>query len=359
MGEDCGSWFPQQHIDWQSPNMDYIGAPIPSAEQNTVPLFGNPSTANQTMPKYASPETPQSWAGQATELHGWFYCLPRFRQAFMPAPNSTMNQKVPTAPYDNVEKELPRVDSGCAPKKFLVFDQSGDQTTLIFSSGFGAPPQCTTSWIPKPTNACNLKREELGIKENLNYHLWSNSMDEFGENNGGNSQSEMHEDTEELNALLYSDDDSDYSGDEEVTSTGHSPSTMTAFDKPNSLEKITEEVASSDGSSKKRKLSDGCCSDLLSLVDPATSIRPIRGFEYEEDDAESRCANGTMYSSQEAGSELGNKRMRKERIRETVSVLQNMIPSGKGKDAIEVLDEAIHYLNSLKHKVRALGLDAP
>uniref|UniRef100_A0A2P2QQZ6 BHLH domain-containing protein n=1 Tax=Rhizophora mucronata TaxID=61149 RepID=A0A2P2QQZ6_RHIMU len=58
------------------------------------------------------------------------------------------------------------------------------------------------------------------------------------------------------------------------------------------------------------------------------------------------------------GSVLHHKRMRKERIVETVSVLRNIIPDGKGKDAIVVLDEAIKHLKSLKHNVEALGLDA-
>ena len=38
------------------------------------------------------------------------------------------------------------------------------------------------------------------------------------------------EDTEELNALLYSDDDSEDTEDGKVTSTGHSPNAMTAHD---------------------------------------------------------------------------------------------------------------------------------
>lgn len=43
---------------------------------------------------------------------------------------------------------------------------------------------------------------------------------ESDQDNVVNVESEMHVNTEEINALLYSDDDDDYN---EVTSTGHSP----------------------------------------------------------------------------------------------------------------------------------------
>ncbi|KAK0576830.1 hypothetical protein LWI29_023981 [Acer saccharum] len=140
----------------------------------------------------------------------------------------------------------------------------------------------------------------------------------------------MHEDTEELNALLYSDDDSDYTDDDEVTSTGHSPSTMTAHEKLDWFEGSTEEVASSAGPTKKRN-----------------------------DDAESSCANSQYPRCGEMGSLSGNKRMRNEKIRETVNVLRSIIPGGKGKDTMVVIDEAIDYLKSLKLKAKAFGLDSP
>ncbi|KAL3577149.1 hypothetical protein D5086_022432 [Populus alba] len=152
------------------------------------------------------------------------------------------------------------------------------------------------------------------------------------------------------------DDDSDYTEDEEVTSTGHSPNTMTTHDKRDWFDGSTEEVASSDGSNKKRKLFDGGYSDGPSLMDTARSVKPTRDFEYE-DDAESRCDNGTNLMSEEMGSESVNKRMRKERIRETVSILQNLIPGGKGKDAVIVLEEAIQYLKSISQVKIDVGVD--
>lgn len=362
MGGDCGSWFPQQQFNWQSPNLNYLGAPLHVGQKDTIPSLMNPGSdmisANGTL-THLLPDAPHSLVGQANEPCSWFYCLPQFQQAFIPALNSVLKEKLPSAPYNNhKEATIPKSEAGCAQKRFLVFDQSGDQTTLIFSSGIGTSVQCFTSWSTKPTVAYNLNGEGPGTKENLDLNLGPMSTDVFDEKNGTDLQSEMHEDTEELNALLYSDDDSDYTEDDEVASTGHSPSTMTAHYKQDWLEGSTEEVASSDGLNNKRKMFDWVGSDAPSLMDTASSVKSIRGFEYE-DDAESRCANGMNSVSVGMGSELCNKRMRKERIRETVSILQDLIPGGKGKDAIVVLDEAIHYLKSLKHKVKDLGLDAP
>ncbi|KAK9269972.1 hypothetical protein L1049_025545 [Liquidambar formosana] len=365
MGEDCGSWLPQQHFDWQSPNLDSLRATQPSlhsGQQDTISAYMNPCTnmltPNGTLPVCAFPELPQSWAAHTNEPHGWFYCLPRFRQAFAPASNPIFKEKLPASAYENCRDAIkPNAGSTCAQKRFLVFDQSGDQTTLIFSPGIGAPVHCLTSWGPKPPGAYNLNGEDLGTKRNPIHHSGPILTDEFNENHGTDVGSEMHEDTEELNALLYSDDDSDYTEDDEVTSTGHSPSTMTAQVKQDWFGGgITEEVASSDGPTKRRKLFDGGFHVLPSLMDTASSVKQKRSSEYE-DDAESSCGNGKNPRSGENDSLSGNKRTRKERIRETVSILQSIIPGGEGKDAIMVLDEAIHYLKSLKLKAKALGLD--
>ncbi|KAL9357314.1 hypothetical protein Peur_050567 [Populus x canadensis] len=365
MGEDWGSLYPQQRFNWQSPNSNYLGASLAFGQQNTLPLLMDPNT-NMVFTNgigYPFTEVLHSQASQENEPRGWFHGLPHFRQALMPLSNSVhkerrprldtvLKEKLPTAPHDNQEDNMPKAVSGCDQKRLLVFDQSGDQTTLIFSSVVGTPVQCLKSWRPKPTVGFDLNREIPGSK-GQNFHLGPIANDEFVEDDG----IDMHEDTEELNALLYSDDGSVCSEDE-VTSTGHSPSTMTTHDRRDWFDGSAEEVASSNGSNKKRKLFDGGYTDAPSLKDTATSVKPTRCFGHEED-VESRCDNGTNSLSHEMGSESGNKRMKKESIRETMSILQNLIPGGKGKDAIVVLEEAIQYLKSLKFKAKALGLDAP
>lgn len=364
MGEGCGSWFPQQQFDWKSPYSNYSSASIHSG-QNCIPTLMNLGTnmvsTNGKLPVNAYPVQPHSQVAQAIEPHGWFYCLPRFRQAFMPASSSILKEQLPAGPFENHgETTKTKAGSGCAQKRFLVFDQSGDQTTFMFSSGIGNPVQCPTSWSPKPLDGYNLSPEIHRAKGDANVHSGPNLIDDFNETNGADLQSEMHEDTEELNALLYSDDDGDYTDndddEDEVTSTGHSPSTMTAHEKQDWFDGSTEEVASSAGPIKKRKLFDGDYDDVPSPI-PSSSVKCNSHLD-DEDDAESSCANGQNPGSGEFGYVSPNKRMRKEKIRETVNVLRSIIPDGEGKDAMLVLDEAIDYLKSLRLKAKAFGLDS-
>lgn len=363
MERDCGSWFPERHFDWQSPNLNSVSARLDLGQQQSyfsayINRCTNMVIPNGTLPISAFAELPQLPAGNANEPHGWFYCLPRFRQAFTPMPTSTFKEKLLVGPHGNSkEAVIPDSGSGCAQKSFLVFDQTGDQTTMIFSPGIGAPVHCQTSWNPKLPSCYNLIGNEPGIKRESIYHAGQSLTDELNEDHGTDVGSEMHEDTEELNALLYSDDDSDE--DDDVTSTGHTPSTMTFHDKQDWFEGSAEEVASSDGATKSPKLFERGFEVPSSLIDTASSAKRKRSqFSEYEDDAQSSCANVKYPCPDEIDFFSGNKRMKRERIRETVSILQRIIPGAKGKDATDVLDEAIVYLKSLKLKAKTLGLDS-
>ncbi|RAL40621.1 hypothetical protein DM860_006691 [Cuscuta australis] len=198
----------------------------------------------------------------------------------------------------------PETAHGDARRRFLVFDQSGNQTRLVYSSSANA------SWLLKPSTAPIDPTPFLG--------------DECVQEN--NEGMEMHqEDSEELDALLYSDDsdsdsDSDSSGDE-VISSGHSPSKH--GNKPGE-----------EGPTKRQKLLEG-------------HYAPFGRSELE-DDAESSCGNTNNC----------RKRSKKEKIRKTLWVLQNIVPGGKGKGAMGVIDETIRYLKSLKVEAESLRLDA-
>ncbi|KAL7596282.1 hypothetical protein Lser_V15G31010 [Lactuca serriola] len=294
------SWFQNQKIDWQSSNQIPPSAPFDSWPRATIPCYGN--TVRQ-------------------EPCGWFYGLPRHRQGVNVIPVVNKEQLQVTTTIPNVG---PTTNGG--QKKFLVFDQSGDQTTLIYSSGVGPAPiryQFPLSNNPKLQSGSNPVR----INEN-------------------DSKSEMREDTEELNALLYSDDDDDdYS---EETSTGHSPSSMMFLEqKGQNGNGKEEEVASSGGDAKKRKREDGG-SIVNSLEDTASSGESGVGNE------------GVGVFEEELDSLLlSNKKLRKDKMKETINLLQNLIPGDKnGKSAVMVIDEAICYLRSLKEKAKDLGLDS-
>ncbi|KAJ8479407.1 hypothetical protein OPV22_023134 [Ensete ventricosum] len=202
-------------------------------------------------------------------------------------------------------------------KRFMGFSQSWDQTSLIFSSS------CNPYLTLNPTN------QSLDLQG-------SNEVVSVG--HGGE---EMHEDTDEINALLYSDsDDEDY--EEEEASTGHSPIEPKAGS--------SSEVASSVLPVKRKRI-DADETDAL-LADTASSHHHDLGLEFRNrntnTDGESSCVRGE-------DQDQDRKRMRREKILETVRVLRRIIPCGKGKDAATVLDEAICYLKSLKLKAKALG----
>ncbi|XP_058221298.1 transcription factor bHLH143-like [Rhododendron vialii] len=357
MENDFGSWFRHQISDRQSPNLNAMGTPFDIGLQNTIPAHMSPCPnvllTKENAPVFPFSGVPHFNAGQQlNEPQGWFYCLPRFRQAFTPAPSSIFKEKLSSGPNP---------EAGCAQKRFLVFDQSGDQTTLMFTPGVGSSPvQCATTFGPKLDSAFDLNNVGLGTKRETRLHLEPILTCEYYENKKDDTGSEMyHEDTEEINALLYSDDD-EYdddgvsSEDDEVASTGHSPCGMTDDGKQELLEE-SEEVASSKGPTKRRKLFDGGC-EVEPLMDTATSVKSKICFDLE-DDAESSCANSKNKGLGKFGSLSGNKRSRKDKIRETVDILQSIIPGGEGKDAIRILDEAIDYLRSLKYKAKALGVD--
>ncbi|KAL0336839.1 UNVERIFIED_CONTAM: Transcription factor [Sesamum calycinum] len=287
-------------------------------------------------------------ASQRNDSENWLYGMPHFHPAFAPALNSAFQEKFPAGRFEFGREKSPTIGIAPVQKRFLVFDQSGDKTTLVYSSGVQTPVQHGARWVPSPLTTYNSNKEEL---RNSIYPLRSSVKDENIEDNSRDvTEDEMHEDTEELDALLCSDNDSDFSENDEETSTGHSPSTMTDNGIQDLVEETGEEVDSFLGPTKRQKLLDGGYN--------APSKRKTSAHYAFEDDAESSCGNGNKQLKEELGSSSGCKRSRKEKIRETISILQSIIPSGNGKDAIVVIDEAIHYLRSLKVKAKALGLDS-
>ncbi|WOL02771.1 hypothetical protein Cni_G11490 [Canna indica] len=202
--------------------------------------------------------------------------------------------------------------------RFLGFNQSWDQTSLIFSSAHN--PSMTLD-------------------------LTNQSLDFQGSNqtvSNGHGEEEMHEDTEEINALLYSDSDDEYC--EEEASTGHSPTEPTAG--------TSTEVAASSVLPAKRKRVDVDEHEHepdASLLDTASSAGSLSYYHAIDSKAKSTDGESSYARGED---DQDRKRIKRERILETVGVLRRIIPGGKGKDAATVLDEAICYLKSLKLKAK-------
>nr|QDH08904.1 transcription factor bHLH143-like isoform X1 [Cymbidium sinense] len=215
-----------------------------------------------------------------------------------PAPNPTINSE----------------PDATKTKRFLVFDHCGDQTSLLFSS------------VANPFEEFNPTL------------LASNAIHSYA-SNSHMSEDEMHEDTEEIDALLYSD--SDYGYDDEETSTGHSPLDM-------------EEIASSYLPAKRRRV-DSTEIDALLMDTASSSVAPLPHYMQEDSSNDLSFVGKGEDKTGQGGRSRCNKR---ESIQATVSMLKRIIPGGKGKDTASVLDEAIQYLKLLKLQAMAAGVNS-
>ncbi|KAG6585355.1 Transcription factor basic helix-loop-helix 143, partial [Cucurbita argyrosperma subsp. sororia] len=349
MGEAWEAVHPTEFLsDWHPSLLNSFGIVPTMGQPNPTALSigNNMVMKNETFSVKNEFKVPRLQVGPVNEPCNWFHCLGPSQQAFLPVKGPIYTDNL-AVPFNGLSKEAvaPLSGSGTQQKGFLVVDQSADKTTLVLCSGGGGPLQLLTSWSPQPNAACQLNGQDIGNKRDFIYDSKQVLSNDFAYDHETFDQSEMQEDTEELNALLYSDDECEFDEDDEVTSTGHSPSAVTTKDIHYPCEQNNEEVASSAGSTKKRKI-DGCY-DITSLTDTASSLMTRRSPEYEND-AESSCGNEGSQDMQDVDSSQVNKKRKKEKIRETVGILQSLIPGGKGKEAIVVLDEAIQYLTSLK-----------
>ncbi|KAK9266166.1 hypothetical protein L1049_000013 [Liquidambar formosana] len=355
------SWLYHQHSAWQPPNLNYMGAPLQPRQEEGLPACMNPHasmfSANIALPRLATSGLPGLTIGQTNQVNGLFQCLPSHFQTLLPTPNPSLKGKQSAFPDRLCGKATPNSISGSMQKRFLIFDQSQNETRLIFSSVY--PSAQHPTFLPtKPVCANDLHQEEHAAEVDQVYLTKPILHDESDENHINGEGSEMHEDTEEINALLYSDadDDDDYYGeDDEEISTGHSPIAIKgSYEEQDLVEVITEEVASSDGPTKRQKLLDGGY-NKSSLLDTASSVKPNASCKFE-DVAESNCAQGRI-KGDEKGSISSNKWSRKDRILETLKILESIVPGANGKDPLLVLDEAISYLKSLRLKAKTLGVD--
>jgi len=352
-----------QHSAWQPSKLNFMSTALQPRQQECLPACISPGTcvpsARLALPRFAVPGIPDLKTGQTNDAHASLQCLPLHFQSLLPTPNPYLKGRQSPLSHGLDGNAGPNASSGSSPKRFLIFDQCGNQTRLIHNS------VCLPVWSPatvttKPNFGYKSYEEEqvarVSPTDPRKYFL----HEESGENNIASEESEMHEDTEEINALLYSDesddDDDDYGDDDEVARTGHSPMAIKgSCVKQEHVEYIREEVAGSDGPNKRLKLLDGGYKKS-SPTDTASSVKLDRSLAYDSD-AESGYAIGQNQQGEEVGSILGKRSFKRDQIRDALRILQSIIPGAEGKDPLLVIDEAIDYLNSMKLKAKSLGVN--
>ncbi|RZR85951.1 hypothetical protein BHM03_00013030 [Ensete ventricosum] len=296
MNKDLNPWlnFPHQMQRFSSLN-SATDLMEPNTRQQNTPLMVFPTYINHcgcVVPRYATIMFPEIQARNAFEIASSinFSAIPMF---------------VPP-------------EFGGSMKRFPVLNQSWEQTGLDLSSSL------------HPYRTLNHANESVDVQgSNGTVHI-------------GHEVEEMHEDSEEIDALLYSDSDDDDSREEEDASTGHSPIGPTTGS--------SSEVASSIFPVKRKRLDEDEPDDLL--MDTATSgghHGDNCGLDFKN---KHRIEGGNLSCVRE---DQDRKRLKRERILETVSALRRIIPGGEGKDAATIIDEAICYVKSLKLKAKDLG----
>ncbi|VFQ81835.1 unnamed protein product [Cuscuta campestris] len=325
-------------------NPNHVSALLQLGQPVNLPFFADPF-----------PFTPVS-QGVSTLLHG-----------------SSRDQEA-TRQYQREEAQYPIAGrkrhvtalDGSSQKKILIFDQSGDQTRLFFGPSFCQKDQKTFHDYNKNNN--HLKHI---VEEQQNMNVTSQSS------------CKESEDSEDIDALLYSDSDDEE--DDDVTSTGHSPCIDDHHHKQ--YTEITDEgVASSDDirSSKRQRLHDDDDENSFTDAVKLTKLPLTRGKKHDEEGL--GCSNRTpddknnpVKSRKTAGSGEGdctlcrcreavskrpsaegnnpdesheNGEDKKVKIQKTLRILRGLIAGVNSDDPLVVIDEAISYLKLLRMKVK-------
>ncbi|XP_051148905.1 transcription factor bHLH143-like [Andrographis paniculata] len=347
MEKDFRFGFHNQQLHLSLPNLNSSHSPFDMGCSNAGPVLTDPNSAKDSLvraaPLFPVSQFRQSRVCELNDTQNRLFHVPDLYKTLNAAPKENLL----TGLFESGQRAAP-ASTGIAHnrKQFLVFDHSGHKTTLIYSSGVQTLSECGAKGTENPPTSYIFSKDP----ERIRGDLWrANTADEsIGDDD--ESRNEMQEDTEELNALLCSDGNSDFTSDDnEEASTGHSPSSMTdnGVHDPVEESETGEEVDSLvvTPQSKRQKLLDGG-----------------EGYgEWEDRDSWKRSMPSLEDEKEELESwQSGKKRWRKERIRETLSILQRLIPNpsvNNGKGAVYVIDEAIRYLKSLKAESGALGLD--
>lgn len=355
------SWLSSQPSSQQLPNSNCMSTLLETRQQECLPSLTNHSSCKFSvpvaLPGSTGPRLQNLKTEQINEARGPLRCLPPDFHALLPTPTSYINGKQSTFPYGLSGMVVPDANfPGLCQKGFLIFNQSENQTRLFYN------------YVRPPTQSPSIANERLDSGyDDLQMVDNAAKMDRVDstknvscEASGGKTESEMHEDTEEINALLYSDDDGNdshdgYVEDDEVTSTGRFPPMhmKDGYEKQEHIGEITEDVASSDGPNKRQKMFDGGYNKSSLLY--TASLVNLDGSHEDDNNPESGYADGQT-GVEGSGCTLGNMRSKKDKILEILRVLESIIPGVKGKDPLLVIDGAIDYLMITKLKAETLGV---
>lgn len=336
------SWPYPQHVAWPSP---YFNSPCTSAEPSSLvrSTYMNSSTcifpAVSLFPGFTAPAIPDLKSEKTKEVQGFLQ-----HPSLEPCLNGTHTGEA--------------MQNASLQKKLLVFDHSGSKTRLLYSPVFPfvQSPIVTATQF---TQVYDVNEETRATNIGLKHWPVYTSPEETGKDRVDNEESEMHEDTEEINALLYSDDsyDDDDGDDDEVTSTGHSPlvTEKTCVTQEQFVD-MKEEVVSTDWPNKRQKLIDGGFNRLPPLVESASSERLDKVCEYASDVESNYSSSGGVYATRQTKekSTAADIQLKKDKIRKLVRVLENFIPGAKGKHPLLVIDGTIEYLESLMSQTGTL-----
>ncbi|KAF8370043.1 hypothetical protein HHK36_031941 [Tetracentron sinense] len=122
-------------------------------------------SANGTLPEFAGSGLPHLMPGYTNEPNWWYYCLPYCRQTLESSPDSVLKEKFSAFPSGYSGKATPNAISGSVQKRFLVLDQSWNQTSLIYSSMIGLPIQHLASGTQKLIVVIGCVRKISQLKE--------------------------------------------------------------------------------------------------------------------------------------------------------------------------------------------------
>ncbi|KAK2447002.1 transcription factor bHLH143 [Trifolium repens] len=342
------SWPCPQHVAWPSHYLNCDGTlPVPSMCGHSANL--NPSACTfpsvGAFPGFTTLATPSLQTDQTNEVQG-----------FLQDPKTE-----PCLKESHGSGAMQNTNPASLQKKFIIFDRSGNKTRLFYSPIISVvqSPIVTTSQFAQ---ACDVNLDGWATNFGHKHFPKYCSPEESDQDHVVNEESEMHEDTEEINALLCSDDyDSDDDGDEEVTSTCHSPlANQMTYLIQEQIKDTKEDVASSDWPNKRHKLFDGRYTRLPppGEWDSASSVRLNKPCD-SVSDAESKYSGCEMYvarQTEEDNSAVGDIQLKRDKIRETLRILENLTPGAKGKHPLLVIEETIDYLKSLMSQSGMLGV---